>query len=215
MPGNASRLRDQRSRCRPSGTLAKSRNPLQAASGWIRRVILGILGAVPLKESKGRSRMTIAQPTRHLPHQKAPLKALPAKLSPLRIKPGREERYTPDQILTALRHARGMVTAAARVLGCNRQVIYNYKAKYPQIDEVLAEAREQQLDMTELALFRAIDQGEAWAIKLYLKTHGRSRGYSEKQDTGQGTMTLEELVLLSQQKEAPGTLTKGFVRSKP
>lgn len=145
--------------------------------------------------------MAVSQPTMQSPHTKAPLKASLAKPSPSRTKPGRKERYTPDQILTALRHTRGMVTAAAHVLGCNRQVIYNYKAKHSQIDDVLIEARETQLDLTELALFRAIDKGEPWAVKLYLKTQGRGRGYTERQRVGlDDGDSLERLVVASTEK---------------
>lgn len=143
--------------------------------------------------------MAISRYSWHSPRKKVALKPILAEPSPSHTKPGREERYTPEQILAALRHARGMVTAAARALGCNRQVIYNYKAKYPQIDDVLTEARELQLDTTELALFRAIDNGESWAITLYLKTQGRSRGYTQKQDKGLDALTLEQQVLLAQQ----------------
>lgn len=95
-----------------------------------------------------------------------------------------------------------MVTAAARLLHCGRQCIYDYKAKYPEIDQALLDEREMQLDRTELKLFAAIDKGEGWAITLYLKTIGRSRGYIEKQDIGLDALTLEQLVLLAQQKRA-------------
>lgn len=113
-----------------------------------------------------------------------------------------QERYTPAQILNALSQSRGMVTAAARLLHCGRQCIYDYKAKYPEIDQALLDEREMQLDRTELKLFAAIDKGEGWAITLYLKTIGRSRGYIEKQDIGLDALTLEQLVLLAQQKRA-------------
>ncbi|MCG3777311.1 MAG: hypothetical protein JW395_4189 [Nitrospira sp.] len=146
--------------------------------------------------------MAISQPTMQSPHTKVPLKASLAKLSPSHAKPGRKERYTAEQVTAALHQSRGMVTAAARVLGCNRQVVYNYRSRYPQIDEVLTEARELQLDRTELALFRAIDKGESWAITLYLKTQGRERGYTAKQDAGRDAATLEQLVLQAHARRA-------------
>lgn len=52
-----------------------------------------------------------------------------------------------------------------------------------------------QLDMTELKLFQAIDQGEAGAILYYHKTQGRERGYIETVDTD--VVTLEQLVLMA------------------
>ena len=87
-----------------------------------------------------------------------------------------------------------MIAAAARQLGCDRETIYDYKKKYPNIDQTLDAEREMQLDRTELQLFMAIDKGEPWAIKLFLTTVGRSRGYTTKQGVGHDGVTLEELV---------------------
>jgi hypothetical protein len=56
-----------------------------------------------------------------------------------------------------------------------------------------------QLDMTELKLFQAIDQGEAWVILYYLKTQGRERGDIEKVDTD--VVTPEQLVLMAHTTE--------------
>lgn len=100
--------------------------------------------------------------------------------APCRRRGGRKRRYTVDQLIAVLKASGGKIASAARSLGCDRTVIYRYKEKYPQIDEVMTEAREYQLDVTELKLFEAINQGEPWAITLYLKTQGKARGYSER-----------------------------------
>jgi len=89
------------------------------------------------------------------------------------------ERYTVPQIITALQQARGMVTVAARSLGCNPQTVRNYIARHATVAQALHEERERTTDVAELALYKAIQQGESWAIALYLKTIGRDRGYVE------------------------------------
>ena len=89
------------------------------------------------------------------------------------------ERYTVPQIITALQQARGMVTVAARSLGCNPQTVRNYIARHATVAQALHEERERTTDVAELALYKAIQQGEAWAVSLYLKTQGRDRGYVE------------------------------------
>jgi len=104
-------------------------------------------------------------------------------------------------IASALERSRGMVTAAARLLHCSRQTIYNAVQAYPEVKAALEDARELQLDMAELRLFEAIDKGQAWAICYYLKTQGRKRGYIEKVEHGADGLTLEQLVLLSQKME--------------
>jgi len=50
-------------------------------------------------------------------------------------------------------------------------------------------------------LFKAIDKGEPWAIKLFLTTIGRPLGYTTKPGVGHDGETLKELVLSSQSIE--------------
>jgi len=95
-----------------------------------------------------------------------------------------------------------MIAIAARLLRCSRQTIYTAVRTYPEVKEALDDARELGLDLAEMALFKAIDKGQGWAITLYLKTQGRKRGYVEKVDVGSDSATLEELVLMAQGKRA-------------
>lgn len=110
------------------------------------------------------------------------------------------ERYTVAQLREALTHARGMCSAAAKVLGCSRRAVQDYIHRHPELAEHLAEARDMQKDLTELSLFRAIDKGESWAVLYYLKTQCRDRGYIEKVDIGADASTLEQLVTLATEK---------------
>lgn len=76
-----------------------------------------------------------------------------------------------------------MVSVAARsILHCDRQTVYNYAAKYPELKTVIEDERELFLDATELKLQEAVQKGEAWAVCFALKTQGKSRGYIERQE---------------------------------
>ena len=98
--------------------------------------------------------------------------------------PRRPVRFTPEAIIAALTKSRGLISAAARALRCDRKTIERACRKYPKVRVTLHEQRELQLDRAELSLFKAINDGHAWAILFYLKTHGRQRGYSEKIEHG-------------------------------
>lgn len=113
------------------------------------------------------------------------------------------EKYTVAQVIQALQFSRGMIAAAARTLGCVRETVYEYMKRYPEIGQALKEAEELQLDTTELKLFQAIDQGQAWSICFYLKTKGRHRGYVEKHEVAPSDLTLEMLVGMLKQKTQP------------
>src|SRR5262245_63765470 len=105
----------------------------------------------------------------------------------------RPRRYRQGEVAEAVRASRGLVTLAARRLGCDRDTVLRYAHRYPTVAAALADAREQQLDVTEARLFQAIDQGELGAITFYLRTVGRHRGYSERHEvaaTVDGTLAV-------------------------
>lgn len=89
---------------------------------------------------------------------------------------------TAKQVADALTATRGMVSVAARRLGCTRKTVYNYINRYATVQEALEDARESTTDVAELKLFEAINAGEPWAVQFYLKTQGKTRGYAERQE---------------------------------
>jgi hypothetical protein len=90
-----------------------------------------------------------------------------------------KQRYTAAEVSAALRESKGMVSIAAQRLGCDQDTILNYCKRYPTVEAVKREARNEVLDEAELRLWKAIRRDEAWAIAFCLKTIGRSRGYGE------------------------------------
>jgi hypothetical protein len=101
------------------------------------------------------------------------------------------EKYTPEQMIAALKRTKGMITVAAHDLHCSPQTVRNYIERYEDVRAALQDEREAMLDYCELALFKSIQAGERWAIALYLKTIGRSRGYVERSEvTGKDGTTL-------------------------
>jgi hypothetical protein len=91
-------------------------------------------------------------------------------------------RYTRQQIEAALIASRGTIYIAARSLGCSTNTIYAYMKRYPTLRDLVMHERGLMIDTAELALYHALERGEAWAVSLTLKTIGRSRGYVERQE---------------------------------
>ena len=89
-------------------------------------------------------------------------------------------KYTAEQMIDALAESMGMISPAARKLGCSRDTIRRYLAEYPEIAEAIEDANEEVNDIAELKLLDAIKRGEAWAICFRLKTKAKNRGYVEK-----------------------------------
>ena len=103
---------------------------------------------------------------------------------PLKKRGGRHAEFTQAQVEHALTSAGGFITSAAKRLGCNPKTVYRYLQRYPSLKDVLTEARENTLDFVESKLMKAIDDGNVTAIIFFLKTRGKSRGYSERGEFG-------------------------------
>lgn len=102
------------------------------------------------------------------------------------------QRYTQEQVIGALAQAKGMTTVAARLLNCAPNTVQAYIDRYPAVAETRRQEREAMTDVAELALYKAIQSGEAWAVCFYLKTQGKQRGYVERAEVQHsGTITQE------------------------
>lgn len=96
-------------------------------------------------------------------------------------------RFKLQHIAEALRKGAGIPSAAAGLLapaygGCTAQTVRNYMARYPQLRQVANEAVEVNLDLAETKLLSAINEGTDWAVKFYLETKGKNRGYTRRQE---------------------------------
>jgi hypothetical protein len=106
------------------------------------------------------------------------------------------EKYSAAAMIRAIDETKGLLTVAARRLGCSPDTIHRYRKIHPKIEEAIQNARNSITDLAEAALYKAIQAGEAWAVCFYLKTQGKGRGYIERQEhaiTGQdgGALRIE------------------------
>ena len=95
----------------------------------------------------------------------------------------RKQRFRLHEIETALRAAGGVYAHAAKLLSeatgrsCTRQNIQHWIRKHPSLIETVREAAEEIKDLAETALIGNIRNGDTNAIKFYLETKAKDRGY--------------------------------------
>ena len=77
---------------------------------------------------------------------------------------------------------RGLLTYAAKELGCSRGTILNYCGRYEEVEKARSDAKEATDDLAERGLFAGLSSAEEWAIKYYLSRKGRERGYADHQE---------------------------------
>ena len=101
-------------------------------------------------------------------------------------------KYSVKKMVEAIHESKGMVYIAARKMGCAANTIYNYAAEYKEVQQAIDEERGMMVDTAELALWKAVQNGEAWAVSLTLKMLGKNRGYVERQEiTGKDGGAIE------------------------
>jgi hypothetical protein len=128
---------------------------------------------------------------------------MPRKYKTNRVgRPPGVTKVSEERVRAAILKHRGCAFVVCKALGISEPTFYEYLRRWPELNEVLRFARELELDKAESALFRAVDNGEAWSVCFLLKTRGRERGYSEKLDLTVGTEQVKvvETVVRSRQE---------------
>lgn len=99
--------------------------------------------------------------------------------------------YTVDQIAEALRSAAGIKSAAARKLGCAPSTLTGYFERHPELHDTLKQIDDELLDLAEGKLVGHIQSGSLDALKFFLSTKGKNRGYSKRvESTGRDGVPL-------------------------
>ena len=90
------------------------------------------------------------------------------------------------RIIAALRRHDGLVSLAAKALGCTHVTIYTRAKAEPVVAAALEEARSALLDVAESQLFKHIRKGNLKAITYTTSRLGRHRGYVTRSETRLG-----------------------------
>lgn len=88
--------------------------------------------------------------------------------------------FKPEHIIRALRENNGVVSLAARDLGCSLGTIQLYRDRYPEVDEEFAYIKQGRDDYVFGKLLGLIEQGEEKSVHFYLRT--QVDGFSERKE---------------------------------
>ncbi len=86
---------------------------------------------------------------------------------------------TVESVEKHLRAKKGNVTAAAKSLKCYRSGLQQFIGNHPELQAVLAEARETMVDAAEDSLGRLVRDRHFAAVKYVLDGWGASRGHGD------------------------------------
>lgn len=87
-----------------------------------------------------------------------------------------------EKLLNSLKECSGIVTFACEKVGLSRQTFYRWYRDDAEFKERADAINELQIDIAEASLLKKIQKGDTTAIIFYLKTKGKSRGYTERKE---------------------------------
>ena len=90
------------------------------------------------------------------------------------------KKYPSELIAQALKDSRGLISVAAKAIGCNTETIYRRIDDEPELHAILMNSRCRLVDKAEVKLEKAIDEDDLRAILFTLKTLGKERGFVER-----------------------------------
>ena len=97
-------------------------------------------------------------------------------------KPPNKTLHNKKRLIEALESSLGIVTTACKKAGVSRFTYYDYYKKDEKFRTEVDSIKEVTLDFVESMLLENIKKKEQASIIFYLKTKGKSRGYTEKQE---------------------------------
>lgn len=90
--------------------------------------------------------------------------------------------YTTEQFIKAIPGTGGIITTIAKKVGCDWYTAKKFITQYATVQAAYQAERETVKDDVESALIVGAKGGEPWAVKYYLSTQAKDRGYAEKQE---------------------------------
>lgn len=101
-------------------------------------------------------------------------------------------KVTKEQVIRALKQAKGNIAAAARALGLARCSLHLRIQNHPDLIKLVNDFREARIDRAESIIDWALGKKKPWAVAMVLKGPGKNRGWVERQEQEQiGTVRME------------------------
>ena len=117
------------------------------------------------------------------------------------------KKYTPDEVLAAIKGSHAIMTVIAARLGCVWHTAESYCRKWEVTKQALEDEKEEILDTAESVLYNAIQANDTQAAKWILATKGKNRGYSERQEI-QATVQGQIVIVRPARSDGTGSPTK-------
>jgi hypothetical protein len=109
----------------------------------------------------------------------------------------KKRKFTPDQVITAIKKAEGYISQSAQILDCDISTVYEYINRYPKVKDARDSVKHRRDDFVESKMMTRIKEGSDTMIIFYAKTQMKHRGYIERvEHTGADGGAIEQVVTI-------------------
>jgi hypothetical protein len=91
-------------------------------------------------------------------------------------------QLTKEAFIKAIKNSFGNISVIALRLNCERQTVYNWLHEHPELQALIDSERERIIDLAENKLVGNLKKGKDVTVHFVLRTLGKNRGYTEKQE---------------------------------
>jgi len=91
-------------------------------------------------------------------------------------------KLTVKAVEASLKEKHGNFAAVARALGVSRVAVWSFVKRHGELQQLVHDLREAMKDNAESKLYAAVLKGEPWALRFFLQTQARDRGYVQRQE---------------------------------
>lgn len=114
-------------------------------------------------------------------------------------------RYKKEDLIEACKGSMGICESARAKLGISRRAFYNYRKRWPEIQQTLDDELQRGLDYAESQLMQLIKGKDFRAISFYLERKGKERGWSQQQQVNVHNVTPVQPIICFEPTQAYGS----------
>lgn len=92
-------------------------------------------------------------------------------------------KITKKGLEKAVKGTGGILQAIANNIGCSRVGLWMYLEKHPEQRKIVTDELEAMKDLAEGSLFSQVKDRQQWAVKYFLATKAKDRGYVERTES--------------------------------
>lgn len=109
------------------------------------------------------------------------------------------------KFLEALKECKGLIYLACSTVNVGRTTVFRWRKDDPDFDEAIKQVQEMVIDVVEHKLLSKIDDGDTDAIKFFLRSRAKDRGYGDDKNANTNNTPQQIVIQLPTHLPPPKT----------